>query len=221
MLSGDVNPTFSPDGRRLAFSRGFTGAQVSEIFVLRVSAKLEPEGEPKQLTFGDRSARSPAWMPDGKELVFVFGSKVLHCGLWRISVSGSDKPRPLPFSGEGSALSPSVSLENHRLIYSALSVDFNIWRFHIPRSTEKPASPSRFIPSTLTQELPQYSPDGKEVVYLSYASGSGEIWISNSDGSNPLQLTHFGGPMPEYPRWFPDGKRIVFSMASRDQTEIF
>ena len=218
-IGGDEQPAFSPDGRWLAFTRALGGA--SEIFVLPVSARLEPGAEPKQLTFGDRTARYPAWMPDGKELVFIYGSKSLHCGLWRVSISGSDKPRPLPFSGEGSATSPSVSQENHRLVYATVTYDINIWRHQIPRGKQKPAPPSRFFPSSQTQELPLYSPDGKEVAYVSYASGASEIWISGSDGSSPLQLTHFGGPMPNGPRWSPDGKQLVFSMASGDQMEIF
>ena len=223
-IGGDGDPAFSPDGRQLAFSRWYTygSEELTEIFVLQVSAKLEPDGEPRQLTLGDRMARFPIWMPDGKEIVFVFGSKQRHGGLWRISVSGLDQPRPLPFSGEGGAVSqPSVSLENHRLVYPVLSTDCNIWRCEIPKRTEKPTPPSRFSPSSQMQEIPQYSPAGKEVAYVSYASGSSEIWISSSDGSNPMQLTHFGGPMPNVSCWSPDGKQIVFSMATRDQTEIF
>jgi dipeptidyl aminopeptidase/acylaminoacyl peptidase len=49
-INGDRDPAFSPDGRRLAFSRGF-GVIATEIFVLPVSARLELEGEPRQLTF--------------------------------------------------------------------------------------------------------------------------------------------------------------------------
>jgi eukaryotic-like serine/threonine-protein kinase len=220
-VGGDANPAFSPDGRKLAFSRWFASDAVSEIFVANLSARLEVEGEPKQLTFGDRMADGPAWMPDGKHLIFAFGSKAHHCGLWRVSVSGSDPPSPLPFLGASSALDPSISLENHRLIYTVLSSDFNIWSSRIAAGRETPPEPSRLIPSTKTQEMPRYSPDGKELLYVSYASGSSEIWISNSDGSNPLQLTRFGGPMPNYPRWSPDGKHITFSMASRAQVQIF
>jgi Tol biopolymer transport system component len=218
-IGGDEEPAFSPDGRLLAFARGFGGAR--EIFVLPISAALEPEGDPRQLTFGDRMASSPAWMPDGKELVFLFGSQVTYCDLWRVSVSGSDKPRPLSFSGEDSVLSASVSLENHRLVYSVVTYDINIWRHQMPKGKEKPVPPSRFIPSIQTQEVPQYSPDGRAVAYISYQSGASEIWISSSEGTNPLQLTHLGGPMPELSCWSPDGGQILFSMAIRDQREIF
>jgi Tol biopolymer transport system component len=60
--------------------------------------------------------------------------------------------------------------------------------------------------------VPQYSPDGKEIAYVSWDSGNPEIWICDSDGSNPLQLTHLGGPEPASPHWSPNGQQIVFSM---------
>jgi dipeptidyl aminopeptidase/acylaminoacyl peptidase len=157
-------------------------------------------------------------MPDGKEIVYSFGS-THGVNLWRISVLGSAKPKPLPFTGGNC---PAISLESHRLVYGVISgSDINIWRCPIPKGAEKPGPLSILIASTQTKHYAQYSPDGKEIAYVSWDSGSPEIWICDSDGSNPLQLTHLGGLQPELPRWSPDGQQIVFWMTSGKQSDLY
>src|SRR5574341_1422874 len=37
-----------------------------------------------------------------------------------------------------------------------------------------------------------------------------EIWVCDSNGSNPVQLTSFGGPQVSGPRWSPDSQSIAF-----------
>jgi len=44
--------------------------------------------------------------------------------------------------------------------------------------------------------------------HIAYVSGDRNIWVMNSDGSNPRQLTSDGAS--RYPRWSPDGTRIAF-----------
>ena len=41
-------------------------------------------------------------------------------------------------------------------------------------------------------------------------SGDYEIWTCGVDGSRPVRLTSFGGPVVGHPRWSPDGGKIVF-----------
>ncbi len=216
----DTNPAFSPDGRSLVFARYFEG-DTSEIYLLRVSAGLLPEGEPRQLTSMNQDTCFPAWMPDGKEIIFASGSKSHACRLWRIPVSGSNLPRPLPFSSEVNGLAPAISLEKHRLVYTVFSMESNIWRCEIPKGEAKPESPQRILASTRVQENVQYSPDGKAIAYCAWASGSEEIWVCDKNGSNPLQLTHLGGPIPGPPRWFPDGQKIIFALASRGENDLY
>ncbi len=215
----DTFPAFSPDGRSLAFARWTSG--VSEIYVLPLSADLLPEGEPRQLTFDNKMSFSPAWMPDGKEIIYVSGSKMMDWGLRRISASGSGKPRPLPFSGGDVAQDPAISLQARRFVYKRMSWESNIWRCQIPTGAVKPEPPSKLMPSTRAQETPQYSPDGKSIAYVAWTSGNGEIWVCDSDGMNPLQLTHLGGRAPSWPHWSPDGQRIVFDMASKGQRSLY
>ena len=144
-------------------------------------------------------------------------TQAIPSDLEKLVNSGSAKPKPLLFTG---GRRPAISLENHRLVYEVMEDEINIWRCQIPKGAEKSGPPSRLIASTQTRHAPQYSPDGEEIAYVSWDSGNPEIWICDSDGSNPLQLTHLGGPEPGSPHWPPNGQQIVFSMTAGKQTAI-
>jgi serine/threonine protein kinase len=82
--NGDSSPAFSPDGHTLAFSR-WVATATSDLYLLSLSDGLKPTGG-KRLTFDNRATFSPAWTPDGQEIIFassVFG----RGGLW-LSSSG-------------------------------------------------------------------------------------------------------------------------------------
>jgi Tol biopolymer transport system component len=54
--------------------------------------------------------------------------------------------------------------------------------------------PSKFIASTQIDGEPQFSPDGKKAAFSSFRSGSLEIWVSDNEGYNPVQMPSFKGP---------------------------
>jgi eukaryotic-like serine/threonine-protein kinase len=51
--------------------------------------------------------------------------------------------------------------------------------------------------------------DGRFILYHSDQSGARQIWRMNSDGSNPIQLTH--GKGADHPAASPDGQWVVFT----------
>jgi Tol biopolymer transport system component len=65
----------------------------------------------------------------------------------------------------------------------------------------------------------QFSPDEKKLAFMSDRSGSMEIWISDRDGSNPIQLSAVGGAGT--PRWSPDSKSIVFDVGWKEHGTIY
>jgi TolB protein len=60
---------------------------------------------------------------------------------------------------------------------------------------------------------PDWSPDGKSIIYVSYQKDAMELWLLDVASGKTTQLT-VGGAVNVEPRWSPDGKRIVFVSTS-------
>jgi Tol biopolymer transport system component len=67
-----------------------------------------------------------------------------------------------------------------------------------------------------------FSPDGTRIALSSSRSGNNEIWVSNADGTQPLQLTSSGGRHAGSAQWSPDSHWIVYDAVTPSQTrDIF
>ena len=200
----DLNPRFSPDGKTVAFLREEErGALGRDIFLVRLGG-----GEPKRLTFDNVISGGLDWTPDGAYIIFSSNRLSGQGRLWKVRTSGG-QPEPLPV-GQGGAYFPALSRDGRRLAYTQADTNTNIWRYEVPRSKGQSAPPTKLIASAGDNFDPQFSPDGKRIVFVSDRSGSREIWVCDSDGSNPRQLTFFGGPHVGVPFWSPDGRQIRF-----------
>jgi serine/threonine protein kinase len=208
---GDSTPAFSPDGKLLAFVRGASSRDV-EVYVMPVSG-----GEPKRLTFDNRSGRSLAWTADSQSIVF---SSWFYGGLrlWKVRASGGT-PEQLDVGGEF-ASTLAISRQGDRLAYSQEFRDTNIWRIGVSGPTLK-ANPIRLISSTRQDFSPQYSSNGKKIAFTSGRTGNNEIWICDSDGLNPVPITSFGGPDVGSPRWSPDSQQIAFDSLAPGHRDIY
>jgi Tol biopolymer transport system component/DNA-binding winged helix-turn-helix (wHTH) protein len=210
---GDDSPTFSPDGKLLAFARmGSIGA--SDFFVTQVVG-----GEPQRLTFDNVRTFGLAWTDESREFVFASlrGGSLPH--LWRISVHGGVPERTLVFA-QG-LLQPTISYRRKELACTEVFGDTNIWRISLSNSAKEGPSPTKLISSTYGDNCPQYSPDGKRIAFLSGRTGSGEIWVCDSDGANLIKLTNLNNTNTGTPRWSPDGRTIVFDSLAQGNRDIW
>ncbi len=209
----DTRPRFSPDGKTLAFVRRFGTSAATDIYTIPVAG-----GEPQRLTFDKVWVYGLDWTPDLAYILFS-SERLGGMRLWKVPTFGGE-PEPLSV-GQGGAMWPSLSRDGHRLAYTQWSGDTNIWQYAIPPASARGMPPTKLIASTQMDVAQQFSPDGKRIVFASTRSGSSEIWVCDSDGSKPRQLTFFGGPMAGSPRWSPDGRQIAFDAVPEGHDDIF
>jgi Tol biopolymer transport system component/DNA-binding winged helix-turn-helix (wHTH) protein len=200
---GDVRPAISPNGETLAFIRC---SSTCDLYLTPIGG-----GEVRQLTeLNDISEL--AWSPDGSQIIFS-----RRGNLWRLSVSGGEV-EPIAAAGQGVG---GLTLRGNRLAYAQTTVDRNIWQVDLNGSKTLGPRPVPVINSTRNDDSPQFSPDGKKIVFVSDRSDAFEIWLCDRDGQNLVQLTRFDGPLTGTPRWAPDGRQIAFDTRSQGNPDIW
>jgi Tol biopolymer transport system component len=222
-ISGDATPEISADGRQLAFLRfKDPNFALAQLFSVPLTSDKLPSGEPVQLgsdaifgTSGGWTGYGLAWLPDSRTVVFAQRGR-----LWSVPVP-SGTPKLLPLSGfQPSSLSIS---RTGRLVFVNGAFDLDILRVPGPTNRDvssKNGRPVAFVTSTSPDTNPRYSPDGERIAFTTMRGGGLQIWVCNSDGSNPVQLTHFRVDTGS-PRWSLDGRYIAFDSDEAGQADIY
>jgi Tol biopolymer transport system component len=209
---GDTSPAFSPNGKLLAFVR-VPSSGTADVYVAPIGG-----GAPTRLTFSNQLIGRVTWTPDGQGIVFDMGAVVGMGALWRVSVSGGT-PERLVAAGQP-VLEPAISSKDSRLAYTQSLRDLNIWRLELSNFKGRSIEPKEFISSTRFELWPEFSPDGRRILFLSTRSGSYEIWVCGLEGEHPVQLTdlnvHTGCP-----HWVADSRNIVFDSRREGNADIY
>jgi Tol biopolymer transport system component len=208
----DFSPAFSPDGKLLAFIR-YTSAYTSDLYFIPVGG-----GPPRQLTFDHADIRGISWLPDNRTLVFA-SNRGNGYSVWRTTLDG-ENPAQIPLNGYR-ITDPSVSRDGGLLAYTDTLRNSNVWRIRRAGDGHSLSPPEMLIGSSRQSFCAHYSPDGRKIAFLSDRSGSFEVWVARADGSEPVQITSFRGPMAGSPRWSPDGQRLAFDARPEGHAAIF
>ncbi|PWU03939.1 MAG: hypothetical protein C5B51_17890 [Terriglobia bacterium] len=207
-IIGDVSPALSPDGKWIAFIRAVASG-VDDAYMVPATG-----GPAQRITFDNRYMVGLTWTRDSRGIVFS-SDRGGSPALWYVAPDGGT-PLRIALVGPNAA-DPAFSRDGRRLVYSQVSTDPNIWRRDLAGKT----APVKLISSTQYDSSPQYSPDGRSIAFRSNRSGSTEIWVSDSEGANPIQLTHLGGTLTGSPHWSPDGMQIAFDSRPEGQADIY
>jgi serine/threonine protein kinase len=199
------NPSWSPDGSILRFSRTNLNRSTSSIW------EVSADGTGLHPTLSSWHNPSDeccgSWTADGKYFVFVSRNQ-----LWALREKGAllrPEIRPTQLTSSPISLTNPVFSRDGKKIF----VVGAITRGELMRYDSRSGLFSPYLEG-VSAEFTAFSKDGQWVAYTSYPDGA--LWRSRIDGSERLQLTY----PPDYallPRWSPDGKKIVFYKLLQDK----
>jgi eukaryotic-like serine/threonine-protein kinase len=205
------SPTWSADGKYLYFSSSRGGSMnLWRVKIDEGSGKTLSSFEP--VTTPSAYCAMAKMSHDNKKMIFVSSDIRDNINMLNFDPS-TEKVNGGPIAvtkGSKQFGYPDVSPDNKWLSVSSLRQQEGIY---IMRSDGSDIS-------KLTNDLfkdrgPQWSPDGRSLIFYSDRSGKYETWNIDIDGSNLRQLTNSVGQVSN-PIWFPDGKSIVTWINDRE-----
>jgi serine/threonine protein kinase/Tol biopolymer transport system component/Tfp pilus assembly protein PilF len=214
-----LQPAFSPHQKRIAYwSRPDRYGQRDHIWTIAANG-----GNPVAVTDGSFTELNPVWSPDGKYLYFS-SNRGGSTNIWRVAIDEntgvtSGAPEAVTAIGANTSVLHLSLSRDGRLAYSAQTENRNLRSVSFNPAQGSVGKPVSITQGSMQLWFPDPSPDGEWLT----ASSMGQerhIFIMRTDGTERRDLTP-GDYRYAWPRWSPDGKRIVFSSRRSGDYELW
>jgi len=194
---GESAPRFSPDGRYLSFLSSRQGGKGGQLWLLDRRG-----GEAKRVSELKTGIRSYEWSPDGKRIALVMSDAPAD------NDTTNKKPKPIVLDRYHFKSDAGGYLD---------TTHAHLYLFDLDTRKAELLTPGRFDESS-----PDWSPDGKSIVFESKRVQGDPDRSNNSDvfvvearvGAAPRQLTTFEGPDGCPCAFSPDGSTIAYLRGS-------
>ena len=199
----EESPSFSPDGKYVAFVSDSTGSR-------QIWVRLLAGGPPLQITNGPGAHLEPRWSQDSSAIIYFTPPPEgdAQGALWEVSALGG-APRQL-VSGMSGA---DVSHDGNRLTFFRLN-DKQMELVITDRDGSNPRVVTQAITS-FSYRLPRWSPDDTSIAYLhSLENWADDVYVVPSAGGVPQRITNESTLMSGL-AWLPDGSHLIYSSARR------
>ena len=191
--AGDGNLAWSPDGQKIAFvSRRDANL---EIYVMNADGSRQ-----RRLTRNTVGDSDPVWSPDGRRIAFVSN--------WQVHVMNADGSGQRRLTSNGARnFAPAWSPDGQRITFERrLGRRYDVpchgcgkaARFEVYVMNADGSGPRRLTPSGMQ---PVWSPDGKQIAFVSERDGDLDIYVMKADGSEQRNLTRTKARLESWPTW--------------------
>jgi Tol biopolymer transport system component len=203
----DAEPRFTPDGKKIVFvSERDNG--YGHIYIMNSDGS-----DQHPLTRTVYADYEPAVSPDGTKIAFsrqvdTNPNAHWHTEIFMMNLDGTGEVR-LTNNDEAEG-SPTFSPDGEKILYHVKHKD---WNFDLMIMNTDGSQPIRLLSNAT---IGQFSPDGRKILFHEFEEDRSvspsvfkrDIYIADADGKNRIILTN--DIAAEYPRFSPDGKKIIF-----------
>jgi TolB protein len=211
-------PSWSPDGSSIAYHAFRFPDGTHRIYLMNPDGSNQRaiyEGSAYQ-QFGNLS-----WSPDSRQLAYISYAFGTHLDVFVMGADGSN-PRNLTrdmahsgypaWSPDGKFIAMSAIIGGNMDIFliDAASTGSSGSAGQFQRVTDDPASDIK----------PSWSPDGRQIAFVSDRDGNFEIYTMHPDGSGVRRLT-YNNALDSSPAWSPDGQHIAFVSDRSDNLDLY
>ena len=203
----DVEPSWSPNGRKLAIATSDASGQNFDIAVLDANGAGR-----RRITSGASWDEEPAWSPNGNRIAFA-SDRNGNFNIYTVRPDGSGLRQLTNSPCEDTE--PSWSPDGSKIVFTSRRGGFpHLWTMNADGSDER-----KLLAANAWS--PAWSPDGATIAFVSDQDGDDEIYTVDGDGQNTMKLTDNQGIADDAPSWSPDSTIIAFTSNRAGDGNIF
>jgi TolB protein len=219
LLDGAAEPSYSPDGTRLAYLDMEPDDDSGEIYVLTLATMAK-----QQITWNTRADTDPEWSPDSTMVAVSrfdsAGEGLANMEVWIVEANGFNEDELVG----PDAMYPGWSPDGTTVAYAGY--DGANWDIYV--TSPVPGNPStRLTTAAAADREPNWQPRPVEtlgteglIAFTSTRDGNAEIYVMNPNGTAATRLTNHAA-VDDYAAISPDGTEVAFTSWRDGDAEIY